>query len=311
MYLDDCLSCGQSRLTLENKRWALEHFSHWCAQSGIHNVHELRPATLEAYRRLLVTHRSVAGSPLAVGTIRNRLVAVVLLCRAAHRRRLVRRDPAAEFVIPRRPRRLPRGILSVGDVERICRYVQHRGLRGLRDRALVETFYATGIRRVELARLDLADVDLDTGTVLVRCGKGGHDRRVPIHQRAANWIRRYIVELRPVLAMEQSGDALFLSNHGTRISTSTLSRTMGCCIRLSGALVPGACSVFRHSAATHMLENGADIRYVQEFLGHADISTTQIYTHVAQRELRAVYGRTHPLAREVSVAGTGIDASTQ
>ena len=110
------------------------------------------------------------------------------------------------------------------------------------------------------------------------------------------------VEVRPLLENDSSGAALFLSNYGTRISSSTLSRKIGQCIRRSGALVSGACSVFRHSAATHMLDHGADIRYVQEFLEHADISTTQIYTHVPQRELRAVYTRTHPLARESSVS---------
>jgi integrase/recombinase XerD len=122
-----------------------------------------------------------------------------------------------------------------------------------------------------------------------------------MHARACAWVQRYLGEVRPVLEDPESGPALFLSNYGTRFSRSTLSRKIGQCIRRSGALVTGACSVFRHSAATHMLDHGADIRYVQEFLGHADISTTQIYTHVSQRELRAVYARTHPLAREAGV----------
>ncbi|MBK6585168.1 MAG: tyrosine-type recombinase/integrase [Gammaproteobacteria bacterium] len=256
---------------------------------------------LEAYRRSLVTHRSALDASLAPGTIRNRLTAVLLLCQALYRRRLIRTDPTADFVLPRLPRRLPRGILSVREIEVICTQSQRQGLRGIRDRALVEVLYATGIRRIELSRLDLRDVDLEVGTVVVRRGKGGHDRRVPMHARACSWVQRYLREVRPALEGEESAQALFLSNYGTRISRSTLTRKIGQYIRRSGSLVSGACSVFRHSAATHMLDHGADIRYVQEFLGHADISTTQIYTHVSQRELRAVYARTHPLAREVGV----------
>ena len=278
-------------------RSTLDGFVRWCAREEVTCVHQLRASVLEAYRRSLVTHRSALDASLAPGTIRNRLTAVLLLCQALYRRRLIRTDPTADFVLPRLPRRLPRGILSVREIEVICTQSQRQGLRGIRDRALVEVLYATGIRRVELTRLDLPDVDLEVGTVVFRRSKGGHDRRVPMHARACQWVHHYLREVRPALECDESGQALFLSNYGTRISRSTLSRKIGQYIRRSGALVSGACSVFRHSAATHMLDHGADIRYIQEFLGHADISTTQLYTHVSQRELRAVYARAHPLAR--------------
>ena len=138
LYLDDCLSRGQSPLTIANKSWILDGFVRWCAREEVTCVHQLRASVLEAYRRSLVTHRSALDASLAPGTIRNRLTAVLLLCQALYRRRLIRTDPTADFVLPRLPRRLPRGILSVREIEVICTQSQRQGLRGIRDRALVE-----------------------------------------------------------------------------------------------------------------------------------------------------------------------------
>ncbi|MCG0477193.1 tyrosine-type recombinase/integrase [Pseudomonas aeruginosa] len=168
---------------------------------------------------------------------------------------------------------------------------------GLRDRAILEVYYATGIRRAELAGLDIRDVDFKHQIVTVRKGKGSQDRRIPIAQRALDSVERYLSELRSKLATVASGEALFLGETGKRIQSSKLTELVGRCIRRSGIGKSGSCHALRHATATHMLRHGADIRYVQEMLGHLCIESTQIYTHVTITDLQGVYSRTHPAAR--------------
>ena len=149
---------------------------------------------------------------------------------------------------------------------------------------------------MELAQLDLNSLNFSAGTLLVRQGKGNRDRVIPIAERACQWIARYLCEIRPKYLNPQSGPALFIDGKGLRFRGHQLSRMVGRHFQSLGLRSNGACHLFRHSAATLMLENGADIRCIQEFLGHADISTTQIYTHVTMLRLRKVYRDTHPSA---------------
>lgn len=182
----------------------------------------------------------------------------------------------------------------VEEVEAICKQTQLLGLKGSRDRAVLETFYATGIRRMELANRDIRDVSIKEEVVTVRRGKGARDRRVPISRRALAWVEFYLTRVRPKFANMGSGHALFLDNRGRRYKPRQLTELASQYVKLAGIKKPGASNLFRHTTATLMLENGADIRYVQEMLGHADISSTQVYTHVAIGKLKEVYRRTHP-----------------
>ena len=175
--------------------------------------------------------------------------------------------------------------------------VTDRNIVGIRDRAVLETYFATGIRRMELAGINTIDVDMISGLVTVLRGKGAKDRRVPIANRACAWIERYLEKSRPILAGEFSDDALFLDDKGLRFRGHQLSYKVSTYVKAAGIRHQGACKLFRHSTATLMHEKGADLRYIQEMLGHTDISTTQIYTHVTINRLREVYARTHPAAR--------------
>jgi integrase/recombinase XerD len=168
------------------------------------------------------------------------------------------------------------------------------GERGLRDRAVMETLYATGIRRMELAQLRLYDVDAQSATLIVRQGKGGKGRVLPIHARALHWIERYLVEVRPGLLTDANEATLFLNDHGQAFRVGQLTEKVKDYFLACGIDKPGACHLFRHTMATGMLENGADLRYIQDMLGHADISTTTLYTRVSISALRDVYERTHP-----------------
>ena len=170
------------------------------------------------------------------------------------------------------------------------------GLTGVRDRALLELLYSTGMRRAEAARLQLPEIDLNRGAVMIRPGKGRRDRFIPLGQRAGYWIERYLNEVRPKLITRLDDWTLFLTDYGEPYENNRLSDLCQRYLRLAG-IAHGACHALRHACATHMLEGGADIRYIQVLLGHAQLSTTEIYTHVVIDKLIEIHHATHPGAR--------------
>ena len=216
------------------------------------------------------------GGRLAPATLSRKLVAVRSLLRYALG---AERVPDASFA-PRRPRRLP-DAPKQGEVEQIVDGLGGDGPLALRNRALVELVYSAGLRSAEAVALDLGDVDFEQELVHVRHGKGAKDRIVPLGEEAAALVALYLREARPSLAAG-ANDALFLSVRGKRLDTSTLRR-----------LVPHPHRL-RHAFATHLLEGGADLRTIQELLGHSSLSTTQMYSHVDAKRLRKVYDHAHP-----------------
>jgi len=203
-------------------------------------------------------------------------------------------DPMENLKAPRPFKALPR-YLSARQVETLLAAPDVATPLGLRDRAILETFYATGLRVSELLALKPADVDLDLG--LVRAfGKGSKERLVPLGREARDWIRRYTAESRPLLLKRGGATTLFASHRGrrlTRVALWFIVRRHAVTAGVQDVLTP---HVMRHSFATHLLEHGADLRALQAMLGHADISTTQIYTHVSRERLRRVYDQFHPRA---------------
>jgi site-specific recombinase XerD len=223
--------------------------------------------------------RARPGGKLSPATIARRLSAVRALIRFSLGRSAVPDVPLAE----RRGRRLPEAPKE-GEVDEILDgALEGDGPLAIRNRALLELIYSAGLRSSEAVGLDLADVDFEQEHVHVRHGKGAKDRIVPLGEQAAHWVTRYLREARPALA-RGANDALFLSARGRRLDTSTLRRLLRHPHRL------------RHAFATHLLEGGADLRAIQELLGHSSLSTTQIYSHVSARRLRRVYDRAHPRA---------------
>ncbi len=212
---------------------------------------------------------------LAPSTIARKLAAARALIRHALG---AARVPEGSFA-PRRPRRLPNAP-KAAEVDAELAGLEGDGPLALRNRALVELVYSAGLRSAEAVALDLGDVDFEQELVHVR-GKGGKERVVPLGEEAAYWTARYLRDARPQLA-RGAVDALFLSVRGRRLDTSVLRRTLPHPHRL------------RHAFATHLIEGGADLRTIQELLGHSSLSTTQIYSHVDARRLRRVYDRAHP-----------------
>ena len=299
LYLEDCMARGQSPRTLETKKSCLRFFVRWCTQAGITRAYRVKPDHLEQYRLHICQYRQPFNHQLLdIATQRNRLTAVKVFFRMLKKRGFISSDPGIDFDLPRVARRLPKGILNLAEIESIFEVIPSQTTNGIRDRAMMETYFATGIRRMELAGLNTIDIDMTSGLVTIFRGKGAKDRRVPIAIRACTWIERYLEQSRPFLAGENSVDALFLDNKGLRFRGHQLSYKVSSYVRAAGIRHQGACKLFRHSTATLMHQNGADLRYIQEMLGHADISTTQIYTHVTINRLREVYARTHPAARD-------------
>jgi integrase/recombinase XerD len=196
--------------------------------------------------------------------------------------------------MPRVARRLPKAILSAQEAEAVLAVPDVNTATGLRDRAILETFYSTGIRRMELTRLSVQDVDRERGTVMIREGKGKKDRMIPIGERALAWIAAYRDRARPDLVGEMDDGTLFLNELGKPLAPNHLTMLVGEYVRRSGIGKEGACHLWRHTMATLMLENGADTRYIQAMLGHASLETTQIYTKVSIRALKAIHTATHP-----------------
>jgi len=215
-------------------------------------------------------------SRLAPATVARKLAAVRSFLR--HALGAARVPDAA--VAPRRGRRLPQAPRPA-ELERELAALEGEGPTALRNRALVELVYSAGLRSAEAVGLDLADVDFEQELIHVRRAKGGKERVVPLGEQAAAWLSRYLHEARPSLA-RGTNDALFLSVRGRRLDTSTLRRLAPHPHRL------------RHAFATHLLEGGADLRTIQELLGHSSLSTTQVYSHVDARRLRRVYDHAHP-----------------
>ena len=263
-------SPGLGESTRRAYRFDLRDFSRWLAAEG-HGLEDVDVRVLASYTAEL--GRSRRG--LAPATIARRLSAVRSFLRFTFG---PARTPDA-LLAPRRRRRLPHAP-KVAEVEAIVDGFDVAGPLGIRNRALVEVVYSCGLRSAEAVALDLEDVDFDREALLVR-GKGGKERLVPLGELAAWRLATYLRDARPELA-RHACDAVFLSARGRRLDTSTLRRLLPNPHRL------------RHAYATHLLEGGVDLRTIQELLGHASLSTTQIYSHVDSKRLRKVYDGAHP-----------------
>ena len=240
-------------------------------------------------------NRQKSGKPLSSRTQVGYLMAVRRYFKYLAKQQFIPFNPAGEIDLPKVESRIPRDVLSISEAEQILIQPDITTATGLRDRAMLELFYSSGIRRSELINLSLYDLDFERGVIMIREGKGGKDRVVPVGSRALQWITKYLDEARPVLLLNKPDPMiLFLSIQGDRFNPDHLTDIARKYIKASGIDKKGSCHIFRHTMATLMLENGADLRYIQEMLGHANINTTQIYTRVSIPQLKKIHDLTHP-----------------
>jgi len=293
LYVKDLKARGFTPRTCENARQRLRFFFEYLEATGVSRVGDLTAEDILGYQTHLQERRGPQGQRLGRATQLHDLVVVRSFCRFLLRRRLVLADPSQDLVLPRVPRRLP-AIPTTREVLQFLRAIDTRTPRGVRDRAIFETLYSTGLRASELAALTPADVDLAEGLVRVRSGKGGKSRIVPLGKIAARWIGRYLAVRRASASHE---DALFLSTRGQPLRRDTLSDLVRHWAARSGLKKRITCHTFRHACATHMLRGRANLRHVQELLGHARLTSTQIYTHLDIQDLKRVHTRCHPRSR--------------
>ena len=211
-------------------------------------------------------------------------------------------NPAADLDLPRAEKRLPRHVLTASEAERVLGLPDVEEVMGLRDRAILETLYSTGMRRMELIGLKLYDLDQERGTVFIRQGKGKKDRMIPMGERAFSWVRRYLEEARPRLSLTPDDGLVFLTNVGLAFEPNRLTQLVRDYVDQADIGKTGSCHLFRHTCATLMLEGGADIRFIQQLLGHEKLETTQIYAQVSIRMLKEVHTRTHPARLTLDVS---------
>jgi integrase/recombinase XerD len=286
-----------SERTAHSREYQLDRFAAWAEIRDIKRPADVTRPILERYMRHLYHRRKEDGRPLSASAQMSAIGSVRAFFRWLNKQNVLLSNPAADLDLPRTERRLPRGVLTVEEAERVIAEPDIRTPMGLRDRAIVEVFYSTGMRRTELAGLELFDIDADRGTVLIRQGKGKKDRMIPIGERALAWVDRYLVDVRPHHAINSAERALFLTATGEAFVPESLTLLVARYVDAAQIGKRGSCHLFRHTAATLMHENGADIRFIQQLLGHASLRTTEIYTQVSIRKLKQVHSETHPGAR--------------
>jgi len=278
----------------ESRLLYINYFIAWCEERGLTQPCEITKQVIERYQRYLYHYRKENGEPLSFQSQHGRLGALRAFFKYLSKQNYTLYNPAADIELPKLEKRLPKHILTIEEMNTILNVPDINTSTGLRDRAILEVFYSTGIRRMELINLRLYDLDRERGTLMVRLGKGKKDRMVPIGQRAIDWCDKYLMEVRPELYTGADEETLFLTHLGESFTPARMSQLVRNVINKSKVGKKGSCHLFRHTMATVMLENGADIRYIQEMLGHARVDTTQIYTQVSIRRLKEVHDLTHP-----------------
>jgi len=283
LWLED----GLSRNTLESYRRDLNKFAAWLEQRRGVCLLEATHADIQGFLAHLV------GGEKAKATSTSRAISSLKrMFRYLLRQNRISADPTLQIATPKLPRSLPKS-LTEPDVELLLSAPNVQTALGLRDRTMLEVLYATGLRVSELVGLSVPQVGQDMGVVRVM-GKGSKERLVPLGEEALDWIRRYLAQGRPELLAGRLSDALFVTHRGEAMTRQMFWYLIKKHAREGGLHKPLSPHTLRHAFATHLLNHGADLRVVQMLLGHADISTTQIYTHVARERLKQLHARHHP-----------------
>jgi integrase/recombinase XerD len=281
--------------TIKSRDIALRRFIEWCDGRSLFRPEEITKPILERYQRhLFLYRRPTDGKPWTFRTQHLHLVPIKMFFKWLTRQNVLLWNPASELELPRVVKHLPRQAFTQAEVESILALPDIREVLGLRDRALMEVAYSTGMRRSELAGLSIYDFDEQRRTLLIRHGKGDKQRMVPVGQRASLWLRKYLDESRTQLAIEPDDGHLFLGRVGEPIQSNYISQLVREYVVKAGIKKPGSVHLMRHSMATHMISHGASIRAIQSILGHASLDTTAVYTQVSIEQLIRIHALTHP-----------------
>jgi integrase/recombinase XerD len=273
----------------------LRFFSH-LREKHVRDLRAVTEAHVIEYARIVAETRTAKGTRYTAATQRSYLMTVQRLFRFLERQGVILQDPTLNLVLPSW-KKLPRAVLNQAHARRLVASPDATTSRGKRDRALLELLYGTAIRVGECERLDLRDLDLGRGQLMIRTGKGRKDRVVPVVGRAAAALDVYLRDSRPELVKDPRQGALFITSWGTRLNTKRIQDLVRTNAKAAGIDIRVTPHTLRHGCATHLLQGGADVRHVQKLLGHSSVQTTAIYTHVDTHDLARVIDKAHPRER--------------
>ena len=285
---------GYSKSTLHRRESDIRRFVGWCDERSLNHPSQVTKPILERYQRHLFHFRQERNNqPLSASTQNHYLTSVRQFFKYLTQQNYLLFNPASELMIIKQPPSLP-VVLSESEIESLIQQPDVSKAGGIRDRTILELFYSTGIRRSELCNLMLQDLSLSRKTLFIRQGKGNKDRLIPVGERALYWLERYVNDVRNEFLIDINEQALFLNDYGGKFRDNKLGDKVKRFMKNAGIDVPGSCHLLRHAMATHMLENGAETRFIQAMLGHSTLAATQLYTHVSIRKLQEVHASTHP-----------------
>jgi len=284
--------------TIKRYIYFLNSFFKYLEEMNIFEIAAVTKDHIQDYQTHLYEAVNSRGEPNSVFHQNNMLKVIKGFFRFLAEQNYLVSDPSRDVSYARTPKRLPRSILTGPEVKKMIRAPNTKTATGYRDRAIIEVFYSTGIRRNELINLQLADVDYHDGLVRVNSGKGSKDRVVPIGRIACRYIENYVKQVRPMLVKNPTDNHLFLTMNGTKISENRLWELIKIYSKRSKIKKNITTHTFRHTCATLMLKNKANIRHIQELLGHSSLEATQIYTRVSITDLKEVHSKCHPREKD-------------
>jgi len=290
---------GYSARSIEHYEEALDRFFKYLIEDkGINRIQDVKREDITDYQ--IKTHNTknkVTGRPLSIGYKSRILIVVKLFFREMVKTGEILYSPASDMEVPSAKRMIPHEVLTVKEIRKLLSTAKGNDPFETRDRAMMELFYSSGMRNTELRDLKLGDIDLDKKEVIIRKGKGGKSRVVPIGSIAAGWIDTYLKHARDKILKDKSNEYIFLHCRGERLSRRAPGDIISKYAKRAKIKKKVRAHMLRHTCATHLIKGGADIRYVQEFLGHKSLDSTQVYTRVDIGDLKLVHMKTHPRER--------------
>ncbi len=293
-YLKHLQIIGRSYYTIRNNKYGLREFCRFLAEEKIYHIENLTSEIMAEYQQELAFKLTQKGTPMTLRTQGNMLAIAKNFTLFLKEEDYLLRDPGAKIKLPKKPKRLPKVILSGPEIKQLMKGQDTQSNRGYRNRVVMEILYDTGIRRAEVANIKLHDLDLDSGYIHIRSGKGDKDRVVPLSSRVCNLVKSYIMVVRPTFLQGKDEGFLILNRWGNKMDANGIWAVVKRCAHLAGIKKNVSTHTFRHTCATHMLKHGAPVRHVQELLGHESLESTQIYTRVTINDLKAIHAKYHP-----------------
>jgi len=293
IYLNHLKTLGRSARTVKGASYDLRPFKRFLNEEKVFDPDDLNADVMAEYQQDLAFKLTVRGTLLALRTQAQLLGVAKGFTRFLKQKDYLLHDPGESIKLPRKPKTLPKAILSTSEIKRLVGAPDMRSNKGYRNRIVLEILYDTAIRRAELSRIKLPDLDLKTGFIHIH-GKSNKDRVVPLSGRVCGLVQNYVMAVRPAFAGSPDEGYLILNRWGKQMNGNGIWSVVKCCARLAGIKKNITPHGLRHTCATHMLKNGAPVRHLQEMLGHESLESTQIYTHVTINDLKEIHKRFHP-----------------